>query len=46
MGAVRTDATPPIDIYAALDMTIPGLCAYESAMQGGLPVPIPDWRPA
>ena len=46
MGAVRTDAASPIDIYAALDMTLPGLCAYESALQSGLPVPIPDWRPA
>ena len=44
MASVRDDTTPPIDIYAALEMTLPGLCAHQSALQGGAPVAIPDWR--
>ena len=44
MASIRDDRPPPIDIYAALDMTLPGLYAYQSALQGGAPVAIPDWR--
>jgi predicted dehydrogenase len=44
MHAIREDAAPPIDIYRALDMALPGLCAHQSALQGGQPVQIPDWR--
>jgi len=44
LDSIRNDTRPPIDIYAALDMSLPGLCAHESALQGGAPVPIPDWR--
>jgi predicted dehydrogenase len=46
MKCIREDTPPPLDIYAALDMTLLGLCAYQSAMNGGAPVPIPDWRTA
>lgn len=42
--SIRQDTTPPIDIHAALDMALPGLCAHQSALQGGRPVEIPDWR--
>jgi predicted dehydrogenase len=44
LACIRHDTPPPIDIYAALDMALPGLCAHESAQNGGQPVPIPDWR--
>jgi hypothetical protein len=44
LQAVEEDTASPIDIYAALDMSLPGLCAHQSAIQGGQPVPIPDWR--
>jgi len=44
MECVRHDTRPPVDIYAALDMALPGLCAHESALRGGQPVPVPDWR--
>jgi len=44
MESVRNDTKPPIDIYAALDMALPGLCAHESAISGGQPVAVPDWR--
>ena len=44
MDCVRNDTKPPIDIYTALDMALPGLCAHESALNGGGAVPVPDWR--
>jgi predicted dehydrogenase len=44
MDAVRQDTPSPIDIYAALDMALPGLCAHESAINGGTPIHVPDWR--
>jgi hypothetical protein len=44
LDSVRNDTRPPIDIYAALDMALPGLCAHESAVNGGKPIPVPDWR--
>ncbi len=34
----------PIDVHAALDMTLPGICAHTSAQQGGAPVAIPNSR--
>ena len=33
-----------IDVYEALDMGLPGLMAYESILQGGVPVEIPNFR--
>lgn len=44
LACIRHDIGPPLDIYAALDMALPGLCAHESAMNGGHPIPIPDWN--
>jgi predicted dehydrogenase len=35
---------PPIDVFAALDMTLPGLCAHISAEAGSEPVAVPDPR--
>jgi predicted dehydrogenase len=45
LKAVKTGARPPIDAVKAADMTIPGLIAHESAMQGGkwLDVPLMKW---
>ena len=35
----------PIGIDAALEMSVPGLCAHQSASDGGNPVDIPTyWR--
>jgi predicted dehydrogenase len=34
----------PAGAHTALDMALPGLCAHQSALQGGHPVEIPDWR--
>ena len=44
LACLRDDTQPPLDIYAALRMALPGLCAHESALQGGQMVEIPDWR--
>ncbi len=33
-----------IDIYEALDMFLPGMFAYRSVLQGGIPVEVPDLR--
>ena len=33
-----------VDVYEALDMTLPGLFAYRSLLQGGVPVDVPDLR--
>ncbi|MBI3946466.1 MAG: Gfo/Idh/MocA family oxidoreductase [Armatimonadetes bacterium] len=44
MRAIRSDAPSPIDIHAAVEMTLPGLCAHESYLKGGQPVPVPNWR--
>jgi len=42
--SILSDTDPPIDIYRALDMAVPGLCAHESAQQGGKPIELPVWR--
>ncbi len=33
-----------IDAYTSADWTAPGICAHESALRGGEPVVIPDFR--
>ena len=42
--SIREDTDPPVDVFAALDYTVPGICAHLSADQGGLPVAVPDYR--
>jgi predicted dehydrogenase len=42
LTCIRHDTRPPLDIYAALRMALPGLCAHESALQGGQMVEIPE----
>jgi len=41
---VLNDTEPPIDVYRALDFTVPGLLSEESAHLGGAPVAVPDFR--
>jgi len=38
------DRPPPIDAVRALEFTVPGLCARESAEHGSQPVVVPDYR--
>ncbi|MHB0875358.1 MAG: Gfo/Idh/MocA family protein [Anaerolineae bacterium] len=39
--SIREGTPPPVDIRAAWAMSVPGLCAHESALRGGEPVAIP-----
>ena len=39
------EGTPaPFDVYAAADVTIPGILAYRSSREGGKPYDVPDLR--
>jgi len=46
LECILQDTPEPLDVYASLDMTLPGICAHLSAEQGGTPVEVPDFRPA
>jgi len=41
MESIRKDSKPPIDVEMGWNMTIPGLCAHQSAVNGGAPVEVP-----
>lgn len=43
--AVNNNTRPPLDVIKAMDMTLPGICAHESAMNGGswIDVPLFNW---
>ena len=41
---IRNDTPPAIDIYRAMDYTVPGICAVDSAERGGAAVEVPDLR--
>jgi predicted dehydrogenase len=45
VASIRDDTDPPIDVYTAMDYTVPGICAHLSAEQGGAPIAVPDFRP-
>jgi predicted dehydrogenase len=42
--AILKDTEPPIDVYRALDFTVPGLMSEVSIRQGGAPVAVPNFR--
>ena len=42
--AVRGEMPSSIDVFDAMDMTAPGLCAHQSALRGGTPIPVPNYR--
>ena len=42
--ALLEDRPPPIDVYRAIEYTLPGILANRSAELGGAPVAIPDFR--
>ena len=44
MAAVRDGKGPEIDVYAALDFSLPGLVSQESILRRGVPLPVPDFR--
>lgn len=44
LQALREGTRPAIDVYRAADFTLPGIMAHRSALQGGVPVSVPDLR--
>ncbi len=44
VDAFRQGQSSPVDVYRALDCSLPGVLALESAKQGGIPVEVPDPR--
>lgn len=44
VDSIVNDTKPPIDIFDAMDFTVPGLCAHISAENGSQPMEIPDFR--
>ena len=41
MKAIREGSPAPIDVYEGIMYSLPGVCAAESAANGGKPVAIP-----
>ncbi len=44
VDCLLNNTAPRIDVYRALDFTVPGLMAEESLKLGGAPVAVPDFR--
>ncbi len=44
VDSIISDTKPPIDVYESLEMTAPGLVSETSINQGGVPLPVPDFR--
>jgi len=44
VDAVLNGAKTPIDVYDAMDFTVPGLVSQESIRRGGIRLPVPDFR--
>ena len=44
VDSIVNDTKPPVDVYDALDMTVPGLVSELSINRGGIPLPVPDFR--
>jgi len=42
--AIIQNKKPPIDVYQAMDMTLPGILGYRSACQGNVALDVPDFR--
>jgi predicted dehydrogenase len=44
LDCIVNDRKPAIDLYDALDLTLPGLVSQESIRRGSVPLPVPDFR--
>ena len=42
--ALVKNEAPPIDVYKGMDITLPGILGYRSALQGSISLEIPDFR--
>ncbi len=44
VDSILNDTQPPIDVYTAMDYTVPGLVSEQSIAGGGAPMEVPDFR--
>lgn len=44
LDAIEQNTQPPIDVARAMDFTVPGLIAHESAMKGGQWMDVPQFK--
>lgn len=44
VDSIINDTTPPLDVYTAMDFTVPGLVSERSIANGGAPVEVPNFR--
>jgi len=44
IASILSDTRPPIDVYESMDMTLPGIVAHQSGLQGGVRLAVPDLR--
>ena len=42
--SILNDTIPSIDVYRAMNYTVPGICAHLSAQESGEPISVPDLR--
>ena len=42
--SIRRDTKPPIDVHESMDMTLPGIIAHQSGLQGGEKLDVPNSR--
>ena len=42
--SVLNDSEPPIDVFESMDMTVPGIMAHQSGLEGGVKTDVPDLR--
>lgn len=44
ISAIESGSRPPIDVIRAVEFTVPGIIAHDSAMQGGVWLDVPQYR--
>jgi hypothetical protein len=44
VDSVRHNTKPPIDVHESMDMTVPGILAHQSGLEGGVKLDVPDSR--
>jgi len=44
LGRQSPSGLAPIDVYQALDMSLPGILGYRSILKGNIPLEMPDFR--
>ena len=44
VDSILHDTDPPMDVYDAMDYTVPGLVSEQSIANGGVPVEVPNFR--